>query len=70
MSVDVTGVPPRVLVRRGIARARSRSRSWSACNTVCENMMIALSLLAEPRRSLLRQFSNRDLIDLSPRHLR
>ena len=60
--VDVTGVPPRVLVRRGIARSFQVPQLFGS-NTVCENMMIALSLLAEPRRSLLRQFSNRDLID-------
>ena len=60
--VDVTGVPPRVLARRGIARSFQVPQLFGS-NTVCENMMIALSLLAEPRRSLLRRFSDRDLID-------
>jgi branched-chain amino acid transport system ATP-binding protein len=60
--VDVTGMPPRVLARRGIARSFQVPQLFGS-NTVCENMMIALSLLAEPRRSLLRRFSDRSLID-------
>lgn len=60
--VDVTGVPPRVLARRGIARSFQVPQLFGS-NTVCENMMIALSLLAEPRRSLLQRFSDRSLTD-------
>jgi branched-chain amino acid transport system ATP-binding protein len=65
--IDVTGVPPRVLVRQGIARSFQVPQLFGS-NTVCENMMIALSLLAEPRGSLLRRFSDRGLIDQA-RHI-
>jgi branched-chain amino acid transport system ATP-binding protein len=59
---DVTGLPPRVLARQGIARSFQVPQLFGS-NTVCENMMIALSLLAEPRRSMLQRFAERDLID-------
>jgi branched-chain amino acid transport system ATP-binding protein len=59
---DVTGLPPRVLARQGIARSFQVPQMFGS-NTLCENVMIALSLLAEPRRSLLRRFSERDLME-------
>jgi branched-chain amino acid transport system ATP-binding protein len=59
---DVTGVPPRRLARRGIARSFQVPQLF-ASSTARENLMIALSLLVEPHSSLLRRFSERRLMD-------
>lgn len=59
---DVTGLPPRVLARRGIARSFQVPQLFGNC-TARENMMIALSLLVEPRGSLLRRFSDRAMVE-------
>jgi branched-chain amino acid transport system ATP-binding protein len=60
--VDVTGLPPRALARRGVARSFQVPQLFGSC-TVLENMMIALSLLVEPRKSLGRRFSDEALIE-------
>jgi branched-chain amino acid transport system ATP-binding protein len=60
--VDVTGLPPRLLVRQGIARSFQVPQLFGS-RTARENMMIALSLLAEPHASILRRFLDRRLID-------
>jgi branched-chain amino acid transport system ATP-binding protein len=65
--VDVTGLSPRLLSRRGIARSFQVPQLFGS-STVCENMMIALSLLAEPPRSMLRRFAEQDLIERA-RHI-
>lgn len=54
---DVTGVPPRILVRRGIARSFQVPQLFPR-STVVENMMMALSLLAEPQSSLMKRFDD------------
>jgi branched-chain amino acid transport system ATP-binding protein len=61
---DVTGVPPRRLARRGIARSFQVPQLFAG-STARENLMIALSLLVEPHSSLLRRFSERRLMDLA-----
>ena len=59
---NITGMPPRALVRRGIARSFQVPQLFASC-TARENMMIALSLLVERRSSLLRHFSDKRLAD-------
>lgn len=59
---DVTGVPPRILVRRGIARSFQIPQLFPR-STVVENMMMALSLLAEPQSSLMKRFDDDRLAD-------
>jgi branched-chain amino acid transport system ATP-binding protein len=59
---DITGVPPRTLARRGIARSFQVPQLF-ASSTARENLMIALSLLVEPHSLLLRRFSERRLIE-------
>jgi branched-chain amino acid transport system ATP-binding protein len=59
---NITGLPPRVLARQGIARSFQVPQLFGSC-TARENMMIALSLLVEHRSSLLRRFSDKKLID-------
>lgn len=54
---DVTGVPPRILVRRGIARSFQIPQLFPR-STVIENMMIARSLLAESQSSLMKRFDD------------
>ncbi|MGX9427791.1 MULTISPECIES: ABC transporter ATP-binding protein [Bradyrhizobium] len=66
--MDVTGLPPRFLVRQGIARSFQVPQLFGR-STARENMMIALSLLAERRPSILRRFSERGLIDQAERVL-
>jgi branched-chain amino acid transport system ATP-binding protein len=66
--VDVTGLPPRALVRQGIARSFQVPQLFGSC-TALENMMIAQSLLVEPRSSLGRRFSDKALIDEAQRVL-
>jgi branched-chain amino acid transport system ATP-binding protein len=60
--IDVTGLPSRALARMGVARSFQVPQLFGSC-TVLENMMIAQSLLAEPRASLGRRFSDGALID-------
>jgi branched-chain amino acid transport system ATP-binding protein len=62
--VDVTGQPPRALARQGVARSFQVPQLFGSC-TALENMMMAQSLLVEPRVSLSRKFSERALIDRS-----
>jgi branched-chain amino acid transport system ATP-binding protein len=57
---DITGIPPRVLARRGIARSFQIPQLFVR-STARENMMLALALLCEPRSALLQPFSDRDL---------
>jgi len=57
---DITGTPPRVLAKRGIARSFQIPQLFVR-STARENMMLALALLCEPRSALLRSFSDRDL---------
>jgi branched-chain amino acid transport system ATP-binding protein len=59
---DVTGLPPRLLARRGIARSFQVPQLFGR-STARENMMIALSLLAERRSSMLRRLSEPRLAD-------
>jgi branched-chain amino acid transport system ATP-binding protein len=59
---DITQMPPRALVHRGIARSFQVPQLFGS-RTVRENLMIALSLLAEPRSSLSRKFVESKLID-------
>jgi branched-chain amino acid transport system ATP-binding protein len=66
--IDVTGLPPRALARMGVARSFQVPQLFGSC-TVLENMMIAQSLLAEPRASLGRRFSDGALIDQARRVL-
>ncbi len=66
--VDVTGLPPRILARQGIARSFQVPQLFGSC-TARENIMIALSLLSEPRSSMLRRFSERALMDDAQRIL-
>lgn len=54
---DVTGVPPRILARRGIARSFQIPQLFPR-STVVENMMMALSLLGEPPSSLMKRFDD------------
>jgi branched-chain amino acid transport system ATP-binding protein len=54
---DVTGLEPRILTRRGIARSFQVPQLFLEA-TVRENMMLALSLLVRPRSELLHRFSN------------
>lgn len=54
---DVTGVPPRILARRGIARSFQIPQLFPR-STVVENMMMALSLLGEPQSSLMKRFDD------------
>ncbi|MDI4237139.1 ABC transporter ATP-binding protein [Bradyrhizobium sp. Arg237L] len=65
---DVTGMPPRALARRGIARSFQVPQLF-ASGTARENMMVALSLLVDPRSALLRRFSDRGLFDKAQRLL-
>jgi branched-chain amino acid transport system ATP-binding protein len=65
---DVTGLPPRTLARRGIARSFQVPQLFGSC-TARENMMIALSLLVEPHSSLLRRFAGDALTDRAQRIL-
>jgi branched-chain amino acid transport system ATP-binding protein len=65
---DVTGLPPRLLVRRGIARSFQVPQLFGS-STARENMMIALSLLVERRSLILRRFSEQRLIDRAERIL-
>lgn len=59
---DVTGLSPRILARQGIARSFQVPQLFGSC-TARENMMIALSLLVEPRSRILSRFSDSELID-------
>lgn len=65
---DVTGLAPRVLARRGIARSFQVPQLFAG-STARENMMIALSLLAEPHSALLKRFAARELSDGAQRLL-
>jgi len=60
--VDVTGMPPRELARHGVARSFQVPQLFGSC-TALENLMIAQSLLLEPRSALGRLFSDRVLAD-------
>jgi branched-chain amino acid transport system ATP-binding protein len=66
--VDVTGLPPRALAQQGVARSFQVPQLFGSC-TALENMMIAQSLLMEPRTSLVRRFSDKALIDQAHRVL-
>lgn len=57
---DVTGLAPRVLAHRGIARSFQVPQLFKS-STARENMMIALSLLAQPHSRLLGRFDARSL---------
>jgi branched-chain amino acid transport system ATP-binding protein len=65
---DVTGLPPRILARQGVARSFQVPQLFNS-RTARENMMIALSLLVEPRSSILRRFSECRLMDEAHRIL-
>jgi branched-chain amino acid transport system ATP-binding protein len=54
---DVTGEPPRKLVRQGIARSFQVPQLFHR-STILENMMLALSLLVEPASSILQRFTD------------
>jgi branched-chain amino acid transport system ATP-binding protein len=58
--VDVTGTPPRILARHGIARSFQVPQLFPH-SSACQNMMLALSLLVEPKSSLLRPFQDAEL---------
>jgi branched-chain amino acid transport system ATP-binding protein len=66
--VDVTGMPPRVLVKRGIARSFQIPQLF-ARSTVLQNMMLALSLLVEPTASLMQRFEDERLAGAARRVL-
>jgi branched-chain amino acid transport system ATP-binding protein len=55
--LDVTGIQPRILARRGIARSFQVPQLFAHA-TACENMMLALALLVEPKASLMRPFAD------------
>ncbi|MCF3934698.1 ABC transporter ATP-binding protein [Acuticoccus sp. M5D2P5] len=59
---DVTGVPARVLARKGIARSFQVPQLF-ATSTARENMMLATSLLAEPRRAIVSRFDDHHLAE-------
>jgi len=59
---DVTGIEPRVLTQRGIARSFQVPQLFLNA-TVRENMMLALSLLVQPRSKLLRDFGDQGLVE-------
>lgn len=58
--IDVTGMPPRRLVRKGIARSFQIPQLF-ARSTARANVMLALSLLCEPQSALMRSFEDRRL---------
>jgi branched-chain amino acid transport system ATP-binding protein len=57
---DVTGMPPRALVRKGIARSFQIPQLF-ARSTALQNMMLALALLVEPRSSIWHNFEDERL---------
>ncbi|MBJ3774855.1 ABC transporter ATP-binding protein [Acuticoccus mangrovi] len=57
---DVTGVPSRTLARKGIARSFQVPQLFPTLSAL-ENMMLALSLVAAPRKSILSRFDDADL---------
>ena len=57
---DITGEPPRALARKGIARSFQIPQLF-ARSTALENMMLALTLLAERPSSFLQRFDDHDL---------
>ncbi|HVX78552.1 MAG TPA: ABC transporter ATP-binding protein [Bradyrhizobium sp.] len=65
---DVTGLPPRLLARQGIARSFQVPQLFGS-RSARENMMIALALLAERHSSILRRFSEPRLVDQAQRIL-
>jgi branched-chain amino acid transport system ATP-binding protein len=54
---DVTGTPPRILVRQGIARSFQIPQLFTR-STALQNMMLALSLLVEPTSSIMQRFED------------
>ena len=59
---DVTGMPPRTLAKKGIARSFQIPQLFGR-STALQNMMLALALLAEPRWSILHNFEDKRLAD-------
>ncbi|WP_108659368.1 ABC transporter ATP-binding protein [Acuticoccus kandeliae] len=59
---DVTGVPARVLARKGIARSFQVPQLFGT-STALENMMLATSLLAAPRRAIVSRFDDEGLAE-------
>jgi branched-chain amino acid transport system ATP-binding protein len=57
---DVTGLPPRVLVRKGIARSFQIPQLFQR-STARQNMMLALALLVEPQSSIMKNFEDAGL---------
>ena len=66
---DVTGVAPRALVKRGIARSFQIPQLFSR-STVRENMMLSLSLLTGSRAAMLTRFDDASLRDAADDILR
>jgi branched-chain amino acid transport system ATP-binding protein len=54
---DVTGLPPRVLVKKGIARSFQIPQLFGR-STALQNMMLALALLVEPQSSIMHTFED------------
>lgn len=59
---DVTGLPSRILVRKGIARSFQIPQLF-ARSTARENMMLALALLVEPQSAIMHNFADERLAD-------
>jgi branched-chain amino acid transport system ATP-binding protein len=57
LGTDVTGMSPRLLVRKGIARSFQIPQLFLRL-TARENVMLALALLCEPRSAMLRDFDD------------
>ncbi|WJR79233.1 ABC transporter ATP-binding protein [Bradyrhizobium sp. NP1] len=60
LGADVTGMSPRSLVRRGIARSFQIPQLFVR-STARQNIMLALALLCEPRSAMLRGFDDERL---------
>lgn len=58
--IDVTGMPPRTLVRKGIARSFQIPQLFVR-STARQNMMLALSLLCEPQSAIMHRFEDESL---------
>jgi branched-chain amino acid transport system ATP-binding protein len=59
---DVTGAPPRMLARAGIARSFQVPQLFTH-STMLENMMLARSLLREPAGAIMRRFDDTRIAD-------